>query len=199
MDAGPIELEWEGAAERVAEIARERRVRVIGVTGPVAAGKSTLAAQVAGLLNAGLLSTDHYLPDYALVPENERDLPERADLALLGEHLGRLRAGEAVDRPEWSFHEHRRVGVRRLEPTGLVVCEGIHALAHPVRSHVDLGVFVEASSAARWSRWEAIERAGKRGMGVERARAFFDGVAEPTFERFAAGYRASADVVVRNP
>ena len=55
--------------------ARESRV-VIGVTGAVAAGKSTLARKLSPLV----VSTDHYLPDYDLTPEPLRDVPESSDL-----------------------------------------------------------------------------------------------------------------------
>jgi uridine kinase len=52
---------------------------VVGITGAVAAGKSTLARRI----SACVVSTDHYLPDYDRTPEHLRDLPESSDLARL--------------------------------------------------------------------------------------------------------------------
>ena len=57
---------------------------VVGITGAVAAGKSTLARR----LSACVVSTDHYLPDYDRTPEHLRDLPESSDLARLAQDLG---------------------------------------------------------------------------------------------------------------
>ncbi len=178
------------------------RAMVVGVTGPVGAGKSTLALRLSGCI----VGTDHYLPDYDRTPEHLRDLPESADLARLVADVSSLRLGRAASVPEWSFHEHRRVGERMIEAprparagwTPLVVVEGLFALHPAVRPALDLCVYVEAGPAVRWARWERLEQTGVRGWGVEYARAFFDSVAEPTFARYAAGYRAAADVLVVN-
>lgn len=167
---------------------------VIAIGGPVGSGKSTLAAR----LSEAPISTDDFLPDYDRVAEHERDDPAHADLPALCAALRVLREGIAATIPVWSFKEHRRVGERRVEPGPLIVCEGIHALHPSLHEAHDLRVFVDAPSATRWARWEAIERAGERGMGVERAREHFERVAEPSFDRFADEYRASAHLIVRN-
>lgn len=195
-------LEWDGAIDRIAEemarLAGSDRP-VVGITGPAGAGKSTLSAGLAGATGGLVISTDEYLPDYRHVPVADRDLPEHADLALLAEHLGLLRAGLPAEIPVWSFHEHRRVDSRLVEPpAGPVICEGLFALHSDVAGAVDLRVYVEASPQTRWGRWEAIERRGERGMGIEAAREFFETVADPTYARFADVYRDSAHLVVRN-
>jgi len=195
-------LEWDGAIGRIAEelarLAGSDRL-VVGITGPAGAGKSTLSAGLAEATDGLVISTDEYLPDYRHVPVADRDLPEHADLALLAEHLASLRAGRAAEIPVWSFHEHRRVDSRLVEPpAGPVICEGLFALHSDVAGAVDLRVYVEASPQTRWGRWEAIERRGERGMGVEAAREFFETVADPTYARFADVYRDSAHLVVRN-
>ncbi|HLP83425.1 MAG TPA: AAA family ATPase, partial [Phycisphaerales bacterium] len=167
---------------------------VIGITGRVGAGKSTLAAQ----LSTCVLSTDNYLPDYELVPEHERDDPRHADFATLLANIATLRAGNAADVPVWSFHSHRREGFLRMQPADVIVIEGIHALHADLRDALHVRVFVEAPPATRWQRWEHLERTGVRGWGVEKARAFFDAVAEPTFSRWEHDYRTAAHIIVHN-
>lgn len=178
----------------VRHLASAQNRPVVAICGPVGAGKSTLAHR----LSACVLATDDYLPDYHTIAEHERDDPVHADLGALAAHLDSLRRGVAVRAPVWSFKEHRRVGEQLIEPATPVVCEGLFALHDRVLGSVDIAVFIEASRGIRWARWEAIERAGERGMGVERAREHFETVAEPTFARYADAYRSAAHILVIN-
>lgn len=167
---------------------------VIGVTGAVASGKSTLARA----LSPCVVSTDHYLPDYDATPEHLRDLPESADLARLVRDLAELRTGRATMIPRWSFDTHSRVGEQWIEPASLIVVEGLHALHALPRVHVDIAVFVDAPRDLRWARAAARERAGDRPWPLEYLEHFFHTVAEPTYARHADAYRASAHFVVVN-
>lgn len=167
---------------------------ILGVTGPVASGKSTLAR----LISPCIVATDDYLPDYDTTQNHERDEPRNADFPRLARDLESLRLGRTTAVPVWSFHSHKREGERHVAPADIVICEGIHALYDTVAHLYDLAVFVEAPKNLRLTRMEDRERSGVRGWGVETARAFFHGVAEPTFDRFAQAYRARAHVVVVN-
>lgn len=172
--------------------------RIVGITGPVGAGKSTLAAMLAEGSPAAVISTDHYLPDYDLTPEHLRDVPEAADLPRLLADLRSLKLRRETPIPHWCFQAHKRIGVHVVRPADLIIVEGLHAL-HPTHAGaLDVRVYVDAPAATRWSRWEHLERTGVRGWGVDYARAFFDRVAEPTFGARAAQYRDSAHVVVIN-
>lgn len=185
------------AAEAIlaAAAARARGPRaVIGVTGAVASGKSTLARA----LSACVVSTDHYLPDYDVTPEHLRDRPESSDLSRLANDLAELRAGRATRIPLWSFDSHSRIGEQRVEPASVIVVEGLHALHALPRAHVDVAVFIEAPREIRWARAAARERAGDRPWPLEYLEHFFNSVAEPTYARHSEAYRAAAHFVVRN-
>jgi uridine kinase len=181
------------------------RRAVVGVTGAVASGKSTLARRLADHVGARdpargvvVLSTDHYLPDYDRTPEALRDLPESSDLALLAANLAELRAGRATRVPQWSFDAHARVGELLVEAADVVIVEGLHALHELPRAHVDIAVYIEAPREVRWERAAARELAGERPWPLEYLEHFFHNVAEPSYARHAARYRAAAAVVVRS-
>jgi uridine kinase len=184
----------EHAAIAVRNLIPRGRRTIVGITGPVGAGKSTLAAR----LSACVISTDHYLPDYDTTPEPERDLPERSDLARLLADLHSLRAGLPTRIPQWSFHTHSRVGELEVHPHDLIVVEGLHALHETHAPGLDIRVFVDAPAAIRWARWENLALTGQRGWGVDETRTFFNTVAEPTFQARAQMYRSSAHIVVVN-
>lgn len=183
------------AAIRLLASRAERAPAVIGITGPVGSGKSTLASR----LSHCVVPTDAYLPDYHTLPENERDMPEHADLKLLAAHIEQLRTVGSTRIPVWSLHSHRRESWQDVVRTDApIVVEGIHAFEDRVLPHLDIAVFVEADPKTRWERWAAIESSGQRGWGVEKAKAYFDTVAEPTFAKRMHAYRARATVFVVN-
>lgn len=198
----PETVPWPDAPARILALVadalarREAHARtmpaVVGITGPMAAGKSTLAAALGGLV----VSTDRYLPDYDGLPEHEWDLPARSDLARLAEDLSALRAGSAAMLPVWSFHSHGRVGEERIEPQPLIVVEGLHALAPPVQPHLDLAVLVDAPRDLRWARCVERERTGERGWTMDYVERFFEAVAEPTFNAHGRREAARAQVIV---
>ena len=195
VGTGPRIVTFEQAAAEILRAAAAAGPRaVVGITGPVASGKSTLARRVSD----AVVSTDHYLPDYDRTPEHLRDLPESSDLPRLARDLAELRAGRATMIPRWTFEAHARVGEQRVQPAPVLVVEGLHALHALPRAHVDVAVFVEAPQDLRWRRAVAREESGERPWPIEYLERFFRDVAEPTFARHADAYRAAAHFVVVN-
>lgn len=194
-----VQVRWHEAPQHIRSLIERAgeaagRPMLVGISGPVASGKSTLAR----LVSPCIVATDDYLPDYDVTPNHERDEPRNADFPRLARDLESLRAGRPTAIPIWSFHSHKREGERSVVPAQVVICEGIHALYDTVAHLYDLAVFVEAPQSLRLARMEDRERSGARGWGVEQAREFFHEVAEPTFNRFAHLYRARAHVIVMN-
>lgn len=195
--AGGAPAHGAAAGARAAAATRAARVpvAVVGITGPMAAGKSTLAAALGGLV----LATDRYLPDYDGLPEHAWDLPESSDLPRLASDLAALRGGQPARVPTWSFHAHARTGEELVHPQPLVVVEGLHALHHHVRPHLDVAVFVDAPRTERWRRCVERERRGERGWSIEYVERFFGAVAEPTFDAHGRRAAEAADLLVLPP
>ena len=127
-------------------------VRLIGVAGLSGSGKTTLAKALArGHPGALVLSVDDYYRDLGHLAPDEReggnfDDPAALDLDALAADLARLRQGLGVDAPVYDFATHtRRPQPRRIEPTGLIVVEGVLLLyAEAVRAQLDLSIYVDA-------------------------------------------------------
>lgn len=127
--------------------------RVVTVAGPVAVGKSTLAADLAGRLRAGgttveVLSTDGFLfPNAVLEARGLLDRKGRAetyDLDRLDALVAAARAGEpTLSAPMYS---HQRYDVLdepvELACPDVLVVEGVVALQ---RRFGDLGIYVDAA------------------------------------------------------
>lgn len=198
MPGIPVEIESIQAAAKllVSHIhespARHRTVIAIG--GAVGSGKSTLASMIGG----SVISTDDYLPDYAMTPMHMRDEPESSDLQGLASDLRTLKEHGSAEIPRWSFQEHKRIGTQSITGDRVVVCEGIFALHPLITPSVDIRVLITADQSIRWSRWEAIEQSGERGWGVEKAREHFHEIAEPTFQKHVHLYTSGLDYIVRN-
>ncbi|HMQ27872.1 MAG TPA: hypothetical protein PKA98_17920 [Acidimicrobiales bacterium] len=127
--------------------------RVVTVAGPVAVGKSTLAADLAGRLRAGgttveVLSTDGFLFPNAVLEArgllDRKGRPETYDLDRLDALVAAARAGEpTLSAPLYS---HQRYDVLdepvELACPDVLVVEGVVALQ---RRFGDLGVYVDAA------------------------------------------------------
>lgn len=139
----------------------ERAPLVIGIAGGTGSGKTTLAARLIGELSGdvAVLEHDWYYRDRSGLPEAEReevnyDEPDALDNALLVAHLTELRAGRAVDCPQYDFATHtRKATTRRVEPARIVAVEGILLFAIPeLCSSFDLRIFVDTDDDIRLMR-----------------------------------------------
>jgi uridine kinase len=120
---------------------RRGEVRLVLIAGPSSSGKTTFSKRLEVQLQVNgvrpvTLSVDHYYKDRARAPRHadgtyDFEAPEALDLDLLGDHLRRLIAGEAVATPVYSFatgKRARQTETRRVPEDGVLLIEGIHAL-----------------------------------------------------------------------
>jgi len=136
-----------------------RPALVIGVAGGTGSGKTTVARKLVEALPARLaiiIEYDSYYRDRSALSPEERDAlnydhPDALESELLAEHLHSLRTGASVEVPIYDFRNHtRRRETRRVDPTAVVVVEGILTLAQPaVREQLDIKIFVDTDPDIR--------------------------------------------------
>ena len=161
-DGHYLELAREVAATR--ERLASTRPLLVGISGAVGIGKSTLAAVLAGHLASLGLSTEIVATDGFLMPTAElerlglmmrKGFPETYDAALLAGVLERLQTGEeGVAVPVYSHEIYDRVPGpgRTLAPADVVIVEGVNALQPPAADWLDVAVYIEADEVdlRRW-------------------------------------------------
>ena len=199
---------------------------VVGVTGSVASGKSTLAGRLETLLAADGARVERVATDGFLLPNAALDarglttrkgFPESYDLAALAAALGRARAGPARF-PAYSHvtYDLHPAADRILDRPDILIIEGLAlGLDRPPRpGAIDCLVYLDADEAhleawfvARFlGLWLAAEtdatsfyarfRSLDRGGAEGVARAVWAGVNLPNLRGHIAPVRALADLVV---
>ena len=196
--------------------------RILAVAGPVAVGKSTIAARLADHLRAdgdrvAVVSTDGFLHPNAVLAGRglleRKGYPETYDLDRLEAVVTAARTGGTpLEVPVYS-HEHYDVleSPEPIDRPDVLVVEGVVALQRPF---ADLGVYIHAEEAhvVGWyvARFQAlVEAAGDDPTSFYRAwtdldetavgdlaRAVWDGVNHPNLLEHIAPTRARADVVI---
>ena len=132
---------------------------LIGVAGGSGSGKTTVSRSIldrVGRDRIAYLQHDAYYRDRSALPLVERahinyDHPDSLETDLLVGHLKNLRAGSAVNVPQYDFAQHvRKTETRRVEPCAVILVEGILIFAdRALRDLFDIKIFVDTDSDLR--------------------------------------------------
>ncbi|HZD10871.1 MAG TPA: nucleoside kinase [Candidatus Binatia bacterium] len=119
---------------------RGGEIKIILISGPTSAGKTTLSKRLAvQLLAQGVqpvaVNLDNYFVNREDTPRDEQgeydfEALEAVDLPLFQAHLRSLLAGETIVQPVYNFHKGTRVwgDSLMLDAQHVLIVEGIHAL-----------------------------------------------------------------------
>lgn len=128
---------------QLANIASEiaaRRARVVVISGPTSAGKTTFSKRLAvQLMTHGLqpvaIGMDDYFVSRELTPRDENgnydfEIITALDLPLFQKHLSQLLLGETIVQPRYNFHTGQREWGSELQigTEHILILEGIHGL-----------------------------------------------------------------------
>lgn len=177
---------------------------ILGVAGGTGSGKTTVARAIADALRPRAAHVDHdsYYRDGSSLSFEARqavnyDHPDALDNALLAEHLGALKRGEAIEKPTYDFKTHlRSAETTRVEPAPVIIAEGILMLAVPeLRELLDIKVFVDTAADIRLMR--RIRRdLEHRGRAFRDIREQYYGTVRPMHLAFVEPSKKYADVII---
>lgn len=189
--------------ESVGAMMEKEAVGIAEVAGGSASGKTTeVAKKVHDLfgLRSGLLSLDDYFIGKRLMAARgikHFDQPQALDMALIYQHLTRLKAGKAVMKPVYSFKTGESSGTERFEPRPLIVAEGLFAIADELMDLGNVRVFVEIGTHGRLIR-RVMRDISRTDMPPGRILEYFSEVVQPMHEEWVRKQMRNAHFIIKN-
>ncbi|MBU2650680.1 MAG: uridine kinase [Bacteroidetes bacterium] len=178
---------------------------IIGIAGGSGSGKTTVVNRIAEQLPQGslaLISQDAYYRDQSfLTPEEKKEInfdhPSSIEFPLLIDHLGKLRRGEAIEMPVYSYISCSRSDATiAVEPRSILIVEGILIFTHEeLRSLFDIKVFVDAEPDDRLIRIMTRDMQ-ERGRDVNDVLRHYQKFVKPMHLQFIEPSKRYADIII---
>lgn len=180
---------------------------IIGIAGGTGSGKTTVVTNILRSLNAEdvlVISQDNYYKDHNDLSFEERekinfDHPRSIDFDLLTDHVLKLKNGQTIEQPVYSFITHSRQDETIItHPKSVIIVEGILVLTNPeLRDLFDVKIFVHADSDERLIR--RIRRdIQERGRDLDEVLTRYQKTLKPMHEQFIEPSKSHADIIVPN-
>ena len=180
---------------------------IIGIAGGTGSGKTTVVNQIVKEFandDVGIISQDSYYKDNKHLSLEERakinfDHPRAIDFELLYEHLTKLKNGETIEQPVYSFVQHTRTGDTILtHPRKVMIVEGILIFNDKkLRDLFDVKIYVHADSDERLIR-RVRRDINERGRTVDEVLSRYQSTLKPMHEQFIEPTKAYADLIIPN-
>ena len=178
-------------------------VKLIGITGGSGSGKSTVVKRIEAISSECLLiEQDNY---YKSAPQvnNENitavnfDHPDAFDMDLMMANLEDLKAGRAIEMPQYDFVHHRRKDeTLHVEPKSIIIVDGLMVLYdRRIRDLLDLKLYVDTPADIRFVR-RLVRDINERGRTVESVVEQYVNVVRPGHMNFVEPCKEFADLVI---
>ncbi len=177
---------------------------VIGIAGGSGSGKTTLANNIKEEFESEILvlSHDYYYKQHDELTLEERkglnyDHPNAFDTELLIEHIKKLKNGESIERPEYSFVKHNRESFTvKMEPKKIILVEGILIFENKeLVDLMDIKVFVDTDADIRFIR-RLLRDVQDRGRTIDSVINQYCDTVKPMHEQFVEYSKKNADIIV---
>ena len=178
---------------------------IIGIAGGTGSGKTTVVNRILGRLNpedVTVIPQDAYYRDNAHLSLEERqkinfDHPDSLEFELLIDHIKRLKRGEQVHQPIYSYLTcTRSEETTIIKPQKVIIIEGILCLqSEELRQLMDIKIFVDSEADVRLSR--VIRRDMiERGRDVNKILQRYEETVRPSHLQFIEPSKRYADIIV---
>ncbi len=178
---------------------------IVGLAGGTGSGKTTVVKKIIDRLPKGevaVITQDAYYKDNGHLPMEERqeinfDHPRSLEFKLLVNHLKKLRCGESIEQPIYSYLTcTRSKETIPIAPKHVVLVEGILILTNALlRKMFDIKVFVDADADDRLSR--VINRdIIDRGRSIGKVLSRYEKTVKPMHLQFIEPSKKYADLIV---
>ncbi len=180
---------------------------IIGIAGGTGSGKTTVVQQILNELpenEVGVISQDHYYKETNELSYEQRtkinfDHPNSIDFDLLVQQLSKLKTGEVIDQPIYSFVTHNRTkDTVKTHPTKVLIVEGILIFNNvELRNLCDIKIFVHADADERLIR--RLKRdIQERGRDLNEVLNRYKNTLKPMHNQFIEPTKNFADIIIPN-
>ena len=178
---------------------------VVGIAGGSGSGKTTVVKRIMERLpdnDVAVLPQDAYYFDQGQLALEDRqeinfDHPDSLEFPLLIDHISKLKKGEKIQRPIYTYITCTRSNETiAMAPMGVVVLEGILIFTNEaLRELIDIKVFVDADADDRLGRI-IIRDMEERGRSVDKVLERYEKTVKPMHLQFIEPSKRYADIIV---
>jgi uridine kinase len=178
---------------------------IIGIAGGSGSGKTTVVKKIIRALpgsSVSVISQDAYYRDNGHLSQEDRkkinfDHPSSIEFDLLIAHMDRLRKGETIPMPIYSYIScARSEETIPVKPTKVVIVEGILVLTHAeLRKRMDIKIYVDTDGDDRLMRiiTRDIE---ERGRSFNEVLKHYESFVKPMHLQFIDPTKRFADIII---
>ncbi|MEM9981265.1 MAG: uridine kinase [Bacteroidota bacterium] len=180
---------------------------IVGITGGSASGKTSFLKKLLASFQESevcLVSQDNYYKPRHQQPIDENgienfDTPASIDFQKYATDLNRLKQGETVLLPEYTYNNPRTVAkTLAFKPAPIIVVEGIFVFYYTeIAQQLDLKIFIDAKEHIKLKR-RIIRDKEERGYDLEDVLYRYERHVAPTYEKYIEPFKHNADLIVPN-
>lgn len=192
--------------EKTGKGTRDMKRILVGIAGGSGSGKTTLANRLKEEFgdDAVIISHDFYYRDNRNIPLEERKLqnydhPDSLETELMVEDLKKLRDGQTIQCPIYSFVEYTRTEeTLTVRPAKVIIVEGVLIFENQdLCNLLDIRAFIDADADVRVLR-RMKRDIKKRGRSMDSVINQYLGTVKPMHEKFVEPSKKNADVIIPN-
>lgn len=178
---------------------------IIGVAGGTASGKTTLVRKLQEIFDGESVITichDFYYKAHDELEYEERtklnyDHPDAFDTDMMIADILKLRNGESIHHPVYSFVNHNRTNKTvKVDPAQVIIIDGILILENKeLRDLMDVKVYVDTDADVRLGR-RLLRDVQERGRSIESVLTQYFCTVKPMHDEFVEPSKRHADIII---